>query len=152
MGGQGVVEGHGDAAQGARAALHHAADVSLKGQVPPFMFHHLHPVHPLQGKTQNYGLLGFCGQQSTGKGSPVMRNTRALDPQRIFEGFPLLGARSGSHQVSLRVTVWGRSIHQEMFSYQSQNCRIRETGIHPSWGKTGTSSEGDAQSRQGRIC
>lgn len=51
VGGQGVVEGDGDAAQGARAALHHAADVSLKGQVPPFVFHHLHPVHPLQGNT-----------------------------------------------------------------------------------------------------
>lgn len=59
MGGQGVVEGDGDAAQGVWAALHHAADVSLKGQVPPFVFYHLHPVHPLQGKTQKKWVTGI---------------------------------------------------------------------------------------------
>lgn len=90
MGGQGVVEDDGDAAEGPWAGLHHAADVSLKGQVPPFVLHHLHPVHPLQGKTPKNGLLGFSGEQSTEKGSPVTRNTRALDPQGIFEGSVLI--------------------------------------------------------------
>lgn len=48
MRGQCVVDGDRDPAGGLGSSLDQLADVSFKGEVTTFMFHHVYPIHPLQ--------------------------------------------------------------------------------------------------------